>query len=629
MKQAFGKWEKLMQDSGAAALFAELQLQLKDQMDDHMIRRSKGHTRAVSELASCHPGRETAQYYAAGTALGRIGEEEGLSMLAELEKLQVPDEGHPQFGGFRWYREESAIDDSNAAFFTLVPLAALALARPQSIPDSHLIIIERMCRRAIGWFSHECASPKLYYPNKILSDGALLLALAAIVEDEEGKAQGTRFFARWEEYTLRRGWGWGENTSTGYLKIMLDALQLAIRAWNGGGGELGEAIMKRRDELLDYVRFHDGLEFVPSVRSYNFEGSVFKPSAAHLLAGIRFWRKETLDNAADFVLTAMLHGDLIPGNLAKASDDPVERLPSYIRPSVPRTRNERIFDDAFAYTWIGRHCRLGSISRFPVMQGSYQWPSWGLGWQSMPVSFLVEEHQVSFLRFTVQEGGRFRSHLAGGYHHAYLNPALFREECLPEVATACAQKEHVLIVQRYMAGLANSASEIADEWFIQRFTGKVHRLGGNNRLKWTSTASVTHSIPQGMTRDRLPWVVLEYPACYVAILALSYWDYGAATARTHEPEISQQDGNLRITRVLYRGEEQFLRQHRLDSAWVAVMFDEKCSLAELQERLMKLAVRDERFNDWEEPRNDWSMIREITVRDQEGFELRHRLDPYT
>ncbi|MDF2927232.1 MAG: hypothetical protein K0R57_6146 [Paenibacillaceae bacterium] len=622
------KWEELVGSLGVQALFEALQQELKPQMDDSMIRRPKGHTKAVAELASCHPGRETSQYYAAAVSLGKMEEAEGLGILGELENLQVSQVNHPQFGGFRWYREETAIDDSNAAFFTLVPIANLALTRPHSIPCSHQAVIHRMFRRAIRWFSHECGSPKLYYPNKILSDGALLLALSAIVGDREGQTRGEQFFARWEEYTARRGWGWGENTSTGYLKIMLDAFQLALRAWNKMEEELQDAIRKRRNHLLDYIRFHDGVEFVPSIRSYNFEGQVFKPSAANLFAGVRFWRRETLENTMDFVLSLLLYEDLIPAGSLQPSDNPRDRLPAHIAQPVPRTWTEPVFDGAFAYTWIGRHCRMGSLNRFPVMPGSYQWPTWGLGWQSMPVSFLVEEEQVSFLRYTVREGGRFRSHLSADYHHAYLNPALFSEEYLPEIETLCTQKDNVLIVQRNIVGLANSASEIVDEWFIQRFRGKVHRLNGNNKIGWTSTASVTHSLPQEVESSDHPWVVLEYETCYAAILALGYWGYGAAAAQASEPEICEQDGNLRLTRVLYRGEEQFLRQHRLDNAWVVVMFDEKCSVGELQEKLQRMEVTDRRFADYEVPRNDWSMIREISVRGEEGFLLRQRVDPY-
>ncbi|RAV04994.1 hypothetical protein [Paenibacillus sp. YN15] len=628
MTKVTGRSKQMFEQLDVVKRFGEFQSRVTRQMDDHMIRKEKGHTREVSVLEYCHPGPETSLYYAAGAYLGGIGEEEGQQSLQELEKLQVQEDDHPQRGGFRWYREETQIDDTNAAFFTLVPLASLSLAAPQVIPSSHKTVIQRMFRRALHWFSHECANPKLFYPNKILSDGALLLALAVIVGDEEAEKGANAFFARWESYTTRRGWGWGENTSTGYVKVILNAFQLALRAWNGKGGELEAAIRARRDALLDYVRFHEGREFVPTIRSYNFAGQVIKPSTANLLAGVRFWEKETVSNIGSFVQDILLYEELFPQDGLEISDDPKKLLPAHPKLPVPRTWTERVFDDTFAYTWIGGNCRIGSLNRFPVMPGSYQWPSWGLGWQSMPASFLVEDEQVSFLRFAAREGERFRSHPSQDFHHAYLNPALFREECLPGVETLCTQKERILIVQRNIKHLANCASEIADEWLIQRFGGKVHKLHGKNRIHRTSTVNVTHSVPRNVENSGNQWIVLEYDHCYVGILALGYWGYGADEAQAGEPEIEMADGALRLRRILYRGDECCLRQHRLDNAWMVIMFDEKCSLDDLQKQLLQYEVTDRRLPDYEVPRDDLFMIREITVKAPDGSILTHRADPY-
>lgn len=77
-----------------------------------------GHTRQVSKLPYCHEARFSAGYYAYGTLLGRLDEQAGLEMLEAIAGLQFTDPEHPDYGGFLWYREESMIQDSNAAFLS-------------------------------------------------------------------------------------------------------------------------------------------------------------------------------------------------------------------------------------------------------------------------------------------------------------------------------------------------------------------------------------------------------------------------------------------------------------------------------------------------------------------------------
>ncbi|MDF2836357.1 MAG: hypothetical protein K0Q63_1997 [Paenibacillus sp.] len=620
-------WQHILDELGMDSTFDAIRDRIRPKIFDHLIRKEKGHTEEVARLDYCHAGRESSVYYAASVSLGKMDENEGLLLLLELEKLQVRDAEHPQFGGFRWYREETRIDDTNAAFFIMAPLATLSLTASENIPGSHLSVIKRMAQRAVNWFAHECAHPKLFYPNKIMSDGSLLLALSVLLDDEEGRRNAKRFFLRWEEYTTRRGWGWGENNSAIYLKIMLDALQLALRAWNGSEPELEFAIRARRNELLDYVRFHEGREFVPSIRSYNFEGDVIKRSVVNWVAGIRIWEEETVNQTEALVLSVLLYEELLPEETSLVSTQPWELLPAYNQLPVPRTRAERLFDDAYAYTWIGKQCRIGSINRFPIMPGCYQWPKWGLGWQSMPVSFLIENEQVSFLRFKVKVNNAVRSHLSRDYNESYLNPALFQEDCLPEIETRCAQQDHVLIVHREMKHLANRASEITDEWFIQRFQGKVHQLKGNNRVQWTRTSSVTHSVSRKEEAVSVPWTVIEYASCYAAILPLGYIAYGQEP-QTSDIEVASADGTLTLSRIWYRGDERMLRQHRLDHAWVVIMIDEKPDLDQLQKLLDQYEIQDKRLADYEVPRNDQFMIREITVKQPNGSTVALRVDPY-
>ena len=598
--------------------------------DYYMIRSTFGHTKAVAELEFKHSGGAVANYYTSSVLLGKMDETEGVNCLKELEKLQIKDSEHPQYGGFLWYREETFIDDSNATFFTLAPLATLALCKPELIPATHREIIEKMLGRSTNWFKHECENPKIYYPNKIVSDGALLLAISAITKNEKALKAGNSFFKRWLDYTDNRGWGWGENTSPSYLNVILDAFQLALKSWNGRETELENRLNSRRQEILDYVLFHGGRMFVPSIRSYSFGSPIVKPSLANLLVGVRECESDIMqhDNPFAFIKNAVLYDDILPNQELKFTDDIMELSEKVKKLPVPRTRNEHIFDEAYAYTWIGKNCRAGSINHFPVMPGMYQHPTWGIGWQSTPVSFLVEDAQTSFLRFAVREGENFRAHHAGAFGKAYLNPALFSEECLPLVETHCAQKDNVMIAQRMMKNLSNSASEIMDEWYVKGFKGKIHKVPANVSVKWTSMISVTHSVPQTVESEYSPdWTVLEFDNCYVAIMALGYIPVGSKIGTASEIEINQGE-DLTISRALYRGEEAYLRQHIVDNAWVTVMFDEKVSLEELKKELEKYEVLDQRVNDFEVPRDDMFMIREIMVETPKGEVLTFRHDPY-
>lgn len=101
------------------------------------------------------------------------------------------------------------IQDSNAAFFILMPLVAVRLSSPGVFPASHLESMQRMFRHAAAWFSRECRNPELFYPNKTMSDGAMLLAVAHFLGEPAYLQTATAYFKRWEEYTARRGWGWG------------------------------------------------------------------------------------------------------------------------------------------------------------------------------------------------------------------------------------------------------------------------------------------------------------------------------------------------------------------------------------------------------------------------------------
>ncbi len=102
--------------------------------EEGMVRKnSSGHTREVAELETVHSGRDTSLAYVFGKIIGNIDETEGIQILQSISKLQVTDKKSDRYGAFRWYAEESKPIDTNAAFFTMAPLAILLLYSPEKL----------------------------------------------------------------------------------------------------------------------------------------------------------------------------------------------------------------------------------------------------------------------------------------------------------------------------------------------------------------------------------------------------------------------------------------------------------------------------------------------------------------
>lgn len=567
--------------------------------DDGLIRSNKpGHTRAVSKLDQTHDGRTSAAYYAAAVLCGRLDEAFGSEILRALRALQIVEESSPHNGAFLWYREETQVSDSNAAFFTLMPLVCLAMCKPERLSAGHRRQIDEMMRQALHWFAHETEHPSLYYPNKIVSDGALYAAMSHLLGDRGHYSQAVRFFERWSGYTSKRGWGWGENISPDYIRIIVTGLRLACLTLRQEQAELRAQLQAHMEALLSYNAFHGDSEFVPAIRSYNFEGHTRQYSLLLRLNGgtasdaKQLFRKEGLWNWVNFTLLF---------------ERELERLPQPAKLPVPRQRKERVFDDAYATSWIGHTGRLGSLNRFPVIPGSYQWPTWGLAWQTFPVSFSIDDEQISYLRWFVREGDKVRSHPAKSYGENYLSSALFREAYYPDIQLRSVQHENVLMVVRSMSGVHHQFSELADEWMVKRFKGSAST--------YRSEAGVS-------------WIVLHFEKADVAIAALAGLTSDMGRRGVIEPVLEREGEQLIVRQVLYRGEEKLHHIARLETGWAVVHFDQKLAEAELHRRLDRLRMEDRSFQDGEVPRAPHDELREIRLFDGDSRLVELRIDPY-
>ncbi|NQX58352.1 hypothetical protein [Paenibacillus qinlingensis] len=551
-------------------------------LEDGMVRYNKpGHTREIAHLGYCHEGRQTAHYYTFGMLLGHLDEQEGLAILQSIALLQRTDKSDSHYGGFRWYREEKHVNDTNAAFFILRPLVMLNMCHPDVIPDSHRVIIHEMLHHAGEWFRKECEDPILYYPNKIVSDGALLLAISYLLNNPYYLEEGIRFFERWEEYTTRRGWGWGENISLVYLSVILNALQIAIKVLVGQQHPLEQQLRVRIQNIYQFLRFQDGEEFVPTIRSYNFSGETKRDDMIWTLAGLV--EVDALQ-AEKLTMNHMLSLLLFEEELTELTGG------SNLQPK-PRIWEEPIFDKSTAYYWVGTSSRLGSINRFPVIPGSYQWQDWGLGWQSFPVSFSVTGEGVSFLRWYVDLGDEVRTHPGESYRTSYLAPALFKETFFPDIQTRSAQFEHCLLTVRSMTNLNHCVSEIADEWIIHHYAGAIEEI--------VTTVESRH------------WLLLRYAQTTIAITALNGITSNDTERQVMTVEIVHESNRVKLRQVLHTDQSGFVRHTRLESGWAVLCLDHITNSNGIQAYLEEVRVEDHSFADGEVPRTKFTEIRQI------------------
>ena len=571
-----------------------------------------GHTWEVSKLPEVHPGRNSAVAYILGKLLEDIDETHGLEILSAIEALQVSDSDDPRHGVFRWYMEETQPIDTNAAFFTLLPLTVAMLYEPDLLSSNEKNIINRMLKRSCSWFAHECKNPILFYTNKIISDGAMLTAIGKLTEDDDIINQSRVFLNNWLDYTEKHGFGWGENLSPGYNGVTIQAFTVIKTALTNTEED---SVIKNRFNKIEKgifktFRFNRGYEFVPAIRSYNVKGKLKMPSVIYNLAqvegfgiadGMRALGNNDLDALSNLARAIVIYGN----RLYLDKTDYIKKGYSNLQ-SYPAFRETHIMDNVKASTWIGNNGGLGSLNKFPVIDGSYQHKGWGLGWQCFPVSTIVYGGQVSFLRFNVNDGERLRYHPHKEKHTAHLDPALFSENYYPEVKTSCRQAENTIIAIRSIEKLRNKVKSISDSFDVQRFSGKVAEYEINMRK----------------------WVVLSYEKANIFITPLMGSKPELGESVRGSIEIEKADGDIRLIQRLYDGELITLYNDRISTGWVIHFVDCSMKLDEVQDYLKDLSVTEISEPDGYVPRMPEWNIHDIQVKCKDTPLVAFRFDPY-
>lgn len=523
--------------------FGKKQVEFKDNM---ILSKIQPHTAPVADLKECCSGTITAQYYFAARYFDEIDDDLAVGIVSELKKLQVTDED--QFGCMRWYREEEYISDTNGAFFVLLPLALTYKFCENKMTESEKTDIRELLKNALVWFSH-AAEGSLHYCNKIMSDGAMLALIYDITG--EGKEICEFFWRKWHNYADNNGWGWGENSSDCYSTIMLNALNAVVISTDG---ELREKALKRREKLLDYILYHEGKEFIPSIRTYNFAAKAnYGGSVYSILRGTDSYEAVSV-NVSDTLAAILIYESGLKMSEMDSSN----------------VRKEQLFGDSYAYTWKGENVRLGSVTHFPVMPCSYQngimgpggrWVTYGLGWQSMPVGAMVDD-KVGFLRIRTKVGESEHSHPAVTKHDAFLFNRLFEDGNITVFSTISAQENNIAVVSRYANKLTNTASFICDEWCIDADLREIK------------------------TEDKTWYVAADK----IALLPLDGIAAEASSRAPMKTYISESGAFRTITTEFYSGEEKLISAPRVESAWVIVALE---NVGDAEEYLGKLQISDE------------------------------------
>ncbi len=602
--------------------------------DGIVVMFGPGNTWAVSKLNKCHAVHLTAFYYAALRATGGIDAAKGKELLENIAKYQVMGTGTRQDGNFLRYTEETVIQDYNAANFMCEAFLKLLLFFESELSAEEKELIYSMFEKSLVWFGSYCKNAELYYANAVLSNLSCYYCISNLLN--KNKAEALEAVEKFFGYTEKRGWGWGENLSPGYLMAIIIPLRL-ISTYAKKYGE--QSISDRAEALigglLKFHAFHGDLEPAPAIRNYNTRGDWTRPRQTKLITGVT---DDPNEGKLEF-LDLLLYEDEIRHN--SENRKACEKL------WAQKTLVTHIFDNAYATTYRGENVHLGTINEFPFMQSTMQNPSWGTGWQSLPVVFTVRGEQMAYLRYEVTANGRRRClpHETR-YQPNDINASLFNERLYPDMYTISAQRENLALAVRRVVGLHNSISELVDEFAVANFKGdaKVYNVGGIDFavLRYENTPvtvilAALHGItlhkegkafPQpettsvlGPDRETVKLEGLERDGARCPqrleigerLTKLTMWE---DTTRPF----------LTVSQTMYKGEDRRLDVRVLETSWAVITLDRR--LDDAEEYLKSIKISLESVHDYEKPRWQDTMIYKATL-EAEGKKVELCYDPYT
>jgi len=548
-----------------------------------LARSGKPHNPAIAHLTETHSLPGSAGHLFERLAAG-AKDPDTVAILKAIRTHRDANPQSPTFGCYKWFMEDPAINDTNASFFICTPLTGLFLAHGSQLNADEMAELKGVFQDVLPWFRGMAEHPSLFYPNKCISDAAMLLATGHVLDDEPARGAGRAFCHRYLDYYARRGTGWGEDHSPVYVTVILE-MTLLIMAFEKTG-PLYDKALRLTDAIMDWVAFHDGLDAVPAIRTYNFKG----------------------EPVVDYPVAALIEGRAVakPRRLLLTFADMCGyrfRAPVL---TTPRQRRWRTFDSHFSVSYVGANSRLGTLSHYPLMPNGYMHDGWGLGWQSKPASFILNRDEFGTLEWESEDDeGVVRQHPAAGNIYDWASRHLFKRVSFhPEVVFVGHQEGRAAIVLREIHHLHSPTRRLADRWRVNPGQAQVH-IGGK---EWDGQ-------PLMAPED---WIVMTSGPTCVAIRALQC--RGVDAPDTDRNPQRRTTGNvrpasLRLERTergvylsvpLIEGGAGMVTQHLLFSGWCVVLLDRP-------EDVGKLSVRENFTEDGEVPRTYGELIRTVEL----------------
>jgi hypothetical protein len=545
----------------------------------HLARSGRPHVAAIAHLEATHNVPGTAGYVFRCVSSG----EKDPDLCRLLEAIAGQRDTDPQsdtFGCLKWYLEDPAINDTNASFFTCLPLALTYLVHRDKLSEAEAAGVRGVFEAVAPWFSHMSESPSMFYPNKCLGDVAMLLVTGHILEDAAIVERARQFARRYFDYVERRGMGWGEDHSPVYTRVIVEMALLIMLLEQSG--ELYDRARKMTDEILEWVAFNEGYDAVPSVRGYDFEAKQQVPWMRGLIVG-----EETPDEAAPLAVLAKATGYFYQPNVLE----------------TPRQWRRRTFDKSWSVSYIDEKARLGTLSHYPIMPNTTMHDAWGLAWQTKPASFIVHGKDYGLLQWlTEDDEGVVRTHEGSGFESRHLFKRLSFH---PEVIFAAHQEAGAAIIFREVHGLHSPTVRVEDRWRMVPGNGES---GQDVRGPRTTDSG---------------WMVLDYGDCAMAIRPLKCRVLDAPDDDPNPQrrlqgnvvdlpvKVEREDDALYLSLTLVEAHEGIITQPLIYSGWCVVMLDSADEVAELQ-------VTETLREDGEIPRTYGELMREVELTTPHG-----------
>lgn len=552
-----------------------------------LARSGKPHEACLSHLDATRNIPSTAGYLF-GTITRGDHDPDTVKMLQAIAAQRDCDPDSPTHGCLKWYLEHPGIGDTNASFFTCLPLAVLYLAFPERLSAEELYALRQVFAVSAPWFRRMADSPSLFYPNKCLGDVAMLLATGHILGDETIIAEARDFCRRYLDYIETRGTGWGEDHSPGYIRVIIE-MGLLIMLLEGNS-DLARRSRQMIDDLTQWVVFNDGFDAVPTIRGYNFEAK------QEIAWGVRF----------------LIDGQPAPDSLTALSVL-ADKTGYRYQPqplTVPREWTRRTFDHHTSASYIGPHSRLGTLSHYPLMPNTIHHDTWGLAWQTKPASFIVLGHDYGILQWRTEDNeGIIRRHEAAAVAD-YSSRHLFKRLSFhPEVITVSHQEGPAAIIFREVHRLHSPTVRLDDRWRLVPGQARVLVAG----QEWDGAAA-----------DFPPdWIVLDYGHTAVAIHPLK--------CRTLDPpdddpnpqrrmqgniidlplRLQRHENELHLSLPLIDGATGVVTQPLLFSGWCVVLLDSP-------DDVQHLSLTETFHEDGEIPRTYGELIRTVELTTPQG-----------